>query len=308
MRIQATRIALIGCTAILLAACGYIVTPAGTRGQRRRPRGRCRNGRRWPAGHADAAGDLHVDLTIKNETGDWSAMQVAPSGAVVLTTSDGKSTPCGTIFVGTGGTSLAPGFQVRGYTGGTKAKPVTQLLSVECPGAAPAAGSRLAIDYTFVAGEFNYYSPTRPVSAKLVVDLDSPSRGPHLSRDRIRPPGLVSRRRPIRSKAINKGALMLTAVDRTADTVEFTWDTQNPPSIPSTSISGSHRSSARTVSSTVATRVRTSPIPPSPAKGSAPVEDGASRSPPMSPGCIVPSVESKQQKLFVSHAIDITDK
>ena len=130
-----------------------------------------------------------MDLAIRNDTGDWSAMTVASSGAVALATSDGKTSPCATAFVGTGGTSLAPGFQMRGYTGGTKAKPETQLLYVECQGAAPAAGSRLAISYTYVTGEFNYYSPAPPASAKLEVDLDK------LATD-LDLPGGPARRRP----------------------------------------------------------------------------------------------------------------
>ena len=57
-----------------------------------------------------------------------------------------------------------PGFQMRGYTGGTKTKPETQLLSVECAGCRPAAGPKLSIAYTYVTGEFNYYSPATPAT------------------------------------------------------------------------------------------------------------------------------------------------
>ena len=305
MRIQATRIALIGCTAILLAACGYIVTPADESSPTPARAGA------WTAVATAVtqtpAGDLHVDLTIKNETGDWSAMQVAPSGAVVLTTSDGKSTACGTIFVGTGGTSLAPGFQVRGYTGGTKAKPVTQLLSAECQGAAPAAGSRLAIDYTFVAGEFNYYSPTRPISAKLVVDLDK------LAADLTYPvaqpvDGLVQKAAdPI--EAINKCVLTLKTVTRTADKLEFAWHTTNPTAYPTYV----HIGTPPVVGSDgviygfyESPHLADTPITPAGESADWTTEVAVPKD--VTGLYILASVESKQQKLFVSHAIDITDK
>ena len=71
------------------------------------------------------AGDLRIEITIRNDTGDWSAMKVVDGKPAVLT-SDGKSSNCETIFFGTGGHRLAPGFQMRGYTAGTKAEPATQ--------------------------------------------------------------------------------------------------------------------------------------------------------------------------------------
>ena len=82
-----------------------------------------------------------VDLSIRNDTGDWSVMGIDDGGSVKLVQSNGDTTACGTAFVGTGGTSLPPGFIMRGYTGGTKSAPETQLLSVDCEGGALAAGS-----------------------------------------------------------------------------------------------------------------------------------------------------------------------
>ncbi len=84
----------------------------------------------------------------------------------------GKTTNCDTVFVGTGGHRLAPGLQMRGYTGGTKAEPKTQLLYVECKGAAAAPGSKLSVEYSYVTDEFNYYVPTNPISAKMELNLD----------------------------------------------------------------------------------------------------------------------------------------
>jgi hypothetical protein len=305
MRTRAALLPVIAC-AILLGGCGYIVTPA----DESTPMPATLAGV-WSAvatGVAQTAGgDLHVDLAIHNGTGAWSAMQVASTGAVVLNTSDGHSTACGTAFVGTGGTSLAPGFQMRGYTGGTQQKPATQLLYVECQGAAAAAGSKLAINYTYVTGEFNYYSPTKPTGAKLEVDLGA------VVADLKYPvaetvDGLVQKAAdPI--EAINKCVLTLTAVTRTADGLQFAWHTTNPTAYPTF------------------VHVGTPPV-----IGSDGVLYGFYESPhladtPITPGgasadwttkvavpadvtglYILVSVESKQQKLFVNHAIDVTDK
>jgi len=48
------------------------------------------------------AGDLHVDITIRNDTGDWSTMHAVEDQPAVLTTGDGTTTDCETVFVGTG--------------------------------------------------------------------------------------------------------------------------------------------------------------------------------------------------------------
>ena len=119
------------------------------------------------------AGDLHIDLAIRNETGDWSAMN-AVDGRPAILASDGQSINCDTVFVGTGGHRLAPGFQMRGYIGGTKAEQETQLLYVECAGAEVAPGSKLSIDYTYVTGQYNYYEPDKTkVDDTLEIDLNA---------------------------------------------------------------------------------------------------------------------------------------
>src|SRR5688500_8927771 len=37
------------------------------------------------------AGDLHVDITIRNDTGEWSTMQAVENKPAVLTTGDGNT-------------------------------------------------------------------------------------------------------------------------------------------------------------------------------------------------------------------------
>src|SRR5512139_2385275 len=109
---------------LMLAALGYVVVPAcevGDHGWGCESEAALAKG--WIARATNvttsSAGDLHVDLAILNETGDWSAMQAVPARPAVLKTSDGQSSNCDTVFVGTGGHYLAPGFQMRGYTSGT---------------------------------------------------------------------------------------------------------------------------------------------------------------------------------------------
>ena len=95
------------------------------------------------------------------------------SEQATLKTADGKNTSCDTVFVGTGGHRLAPGFQMRGYTAGTKAKPQTQLIYVECKGAQAAPGSTLSIDYSYVTGMLNYFEQdANKDSGTLVLNLD----------------------------------------------------------------------------------------------------------------------------------------
>jgi hypothetical protein len=305
MKLRAALLPLLAC-AVLVGACDYIVTPADeSTPSPATPAGV------WAAVATavsqTSAGDLHVDLAIENGTGDWSAMQAAATGAVNLHTADGHTAACGTAFVGTGGTSLAAGFRARGYTGGTLDKPVTQLLYVECQGAAPAAGSSLSIDYTYTTGEFNYYSPQKASSATLQVDLDK------VTADLKYPvaedvPGMIQKAAdPI--VAINKCVLTLTGVTRSGDDLELAWHTTNPTAYPTY------------------VHIGTPPV-----IGSDGVIYGFYQSPhladtPITPASLtadwtttvaVPAavtglyimvqVESKQQKLFVSHAIDITDK
>src|SRR5688572_23011010 len=63
-------------------------------------------------GQSDA-GDLHIDITIRNDTGDWSTMQAVADQPAVLTLGDGTTMDCDTVFISTGGHRLAPGFQMR---------------------------------------------------------------------------------------------------------------------------------------------------------------------------------------------------
>ncbi len=176
------------------------------------------------------AGDLHVDLAIINDTGDWSAMQADEGKPAILATGDGGRINCDTVFVGTGGTSLAPGFQMRGYTAGTKNEPKIQLLYVECKGGKASPGSTLTVAYNYVTGPYDLHVPSVPVNATMVLELD------RVAGDMSYPvatpvEGLVEK---IGDKinAINNFTLTLTAVDRTETDLVLHWQDYNPSDYP----------------------------------------------------------------------------
>ena len=290
---------------LLLCACAYIVTPdldtapTGTGGQG------------WAGAVTkvgpSAAGDLRIDIAIRNETADWSAMQAVAGTPALLTASDGKTTSCATVFVGTGGNSLAPGFQMRGYTAGTKTQPKTQLLYVECKSAAATPGAILSVDYSYVIGDFNYYVAATPTAAKLELHLDQVATD--LKYPIAEPIQGLIEKPGAGIVAINKCTLTLTDVKRTNTGLEFTWQTKNPSAYPTYVHIG---------------------VPPvigadgiiygfyeSPSLADTPITPGGQTAewktavvaPKDVTGLyIVLSVESKQQKLFVNHAVDISDK
>ena len=290
--------------ALVLGGCGYIVTPADETS----PTPTTSAGWAAVATKVSAAdGGLHVDVTIRNDTGAWSAMQATPGQPAVLSTSGGASANCADVFVGTGGTTLAPGFQVRGYTGGTKAKPTTQLLSVDCAGASATPGSKLSIAYSYVTGAFNYYTPSAATSAKLEIDLDKVAAD--LTYPVAAPVDGVIEKADGKIIAINKCTLGLTGAKRTATGLELGWETDNPTEYPTFV----HIGVPPVVGSDgVIYGFYESPhladTPISPAGGSAtwtttvavPKEDTGLY--------VLVMVESEQQKNFISHAIDITDK
>ena len=215
---------------LLLPACDYIVLPEDLDAPR--PAG----SEDWSAvvtniGESDA-GDLHIDITLQNTTGDWSAMEAVPNTPAVLTDGEGNTTNCDTVFVSSGGHRLAPGFQMRGFIAGTKAEPETQLIYVECPGAEASPGSTLSIDYSYVTGQYNYYEPdATKTDAKLELNLDE------VATDLGYPiaeavEGLIQQP-DVEIVAINDVVLTLAAVERSDTGLQFDWQTSNPGEYPS---------------------------------------------------------------------------
>jgi hypothetical protein len=176
------------------------------------------------------AGDLHIDLAIVNNTQDWSAMQADEGKPASLTSSDGKKTNCDTVFVGTGGTSLTPGFQMRGYTGGTKFEPKIQLLFVECEGVAASSGSKLSIEYNYVTGPYDLHIPSVPNNATMVLDLDQVVGD--LKYPVATTPGDLIEKMGNKISAINNFTLTLADVKRTENGLALFWQDYNPSDYP----------------------------------------------------------------------------
>ena len=214
---------------LFISACVYIVLPEGLDS----PASTTSKG--WSAvvtnvGKSEA-GDLHIDLAIRNETGDWSAMTALEGNPAVLTSKD-QSTNCEAVFVGTGGHRLAPGFQMQGYIGGTKAEQETQLLYVECPGAEASPGSKLSIDYSYVTGQYNYYEPdNNKVTDKMEIDLDTVAADlTYPIAERVEGVIQASGSELI---ALNEVVVTLADIQRSEDGLQFTWQTTNPGEYPS---------------------------------------------------------------------------
>lgn len=253
----------------------------------------------------DTPDGLHVELAMRNDTGDWSAMQTAEGELVTLVDATGSRRACSTAVVETGGTSIPPGFIMRGFTGGSRTDPQTELLRVHCGGATLTEGSTLEIPYSFTTGEFNFYRPDPPQTDTLMVDLDAPIT------DLAYPIGtetdlaVTAVGEPI--EAINKVLLTLDSVERSDDGFEFTWRTENPTNyqayvhIGNPSVIGSD---GILYGRYIPPHLATTPItlPNDSAEWTTSVAVPAD----VTDAYTLPSVESKQQKNYVSHAIDIS--
>jgi hypothetical protein len=98
--------------AVISLACVYIVLPEGLDASGSTSKGKIG----WSALATNVVksdnGNVHIDITIRNDTGDWSAMNVIDNKPATLI-SNGKNSSCDTVFLSTGGHRLAPGFQLR---------------------------------------------------------------------------------------------------------------------------------------------------------------------------------------------------
>ena len=292
--------------AVLLCACDYIVLPDDLDSYD------SQSSEGWSAVATNVsesdAGDLHIDLTIQNKTGDWSAMQATADKPAVLTTGDSKTTSCDIVFVSSGGHRLAPGFQMRGYIGGTQAEQKTQLIYVECKGAEAGSGSTLAIDYSYVTGEYNYYYPDEnKVDATLEVKLDE------VAADLTYPiaeeiEGLIQGP-DAEITAINDTTLLLTGIERTDTSLLFSWQTSNPGEYPTYVHVGNPPvigADGIIYGFYETPDIVSVPITPAGDKAEWTTETAVPQE--VKGLYILLSVESKKQRLFVNYAVDITDK
>lgn len=304
MRLHGAVAVLLGC-GLLAAGCEYVVVPPEADG------GGSTASKGWSAvatsiGPSET-GDLRIELTIRNQTGDWSAMEAADGKPATLTAAGGASTSCATVVVGTGGHRLAPGLQMRGFIGGTKSEPTTELIHVECAGVEATPGSTLSIDYRSVRGEYNYYDPDANATTgrlevvldEVVADLAYPIAEPIA--------GLVQGR-DVEFTAINDVLLSLTGSERTATGLELAWRTKNPGRYPTIV----HIGIPPVIGSDgILYGFYESPdlesVPPTPAGDEVEWTTEVNVPDDVTGLYVMLSVESKKQRLFVNYAIDLTD-
>lgn len=214
-------------------ACVYVVLPEGLETPEAVVEGaelKVWNAVVTNVGKSDA-GDLHIDITIRNDTGDWSTMQAMVDKPAILTTGDGKTTNCDAVFIGTGGHRLAPGFQMRGYTAGGEDGLETQLLYVECAGAVAAPESKLTIEYVSFGGILNDYDPeANKVEGILELNLDE------VVTDLTYPiastvDGLVQES-GISITGLSDNVVTLLNAQRTESGFTFNWQNFNPTKFP----------------------------------------------------------------------------
>lgn len=290
--------------ALIFGACDYIVLPDDL------DTGASTESKGWSAvaTNVDTSSDLHIDLTIRNETADWSAMQAAANKPAVLTTGSGKTSNCDTVFVSTGGHRLAPGFQMRGFVTGTKTEPKTQPIYVECKGAEATPGSKLSINYSYVTGEYNYYYPeANKVDTTLEVDLDQVATD--LNYPIAEPIEGLIQQPGTEITAINDVILTLTGVERTDKGLQFKWETFNPGEYPSyVHIGNPPVIGADGIFYGFYESPDMASVPITPAGEKTEWTTDVEVPEEVKGFYIMLSVESKKQRLFVNYAVDIADK
>jgi len=253
------------------------------------------------------AGDLRIEITIQNETGEWSSMQ-AVTGQPAVLKSGGETYDCDQVFFGTGGHRLAPGFQMRGYTTGSKADPKTQLIYVECKGVQAEPGATLSIGYDYFMGDLDYYhQDSNQAAGTIELSLDA------IATDLVYPvyeeiEGLAI---PTDADipAISDNVVNLLDVQRTDEGFQFTWQNTNPTEFALTTHIGTPPVIGEDgIIYGVYETMDLAPVPLTP--GGEKVQWTTEVKVPSDEKgfYILFSVESKQMRTYVNHLIDITDK
>jgi len=217
---------------LFMSACVYIVLPEGLENPETGNGGEAGT---WSAivtnvGKSDV-GDLHVDITIRNDTGNWSTMRAVVGKPAVFESSDGKTVTCDTMFIGTGKHRFAPGFQTRGYTVNDGGELKTQPLYVECKGVDASAGSTLSINYESFNGILDDYDPeANKVEGLLELNLDE------VVTDLTYPVASnnedAMREIGVGIPALSENVITLLDVQHTDTGFEFTWQNFNPTKFP----------------------------------------------------------------------------
>lgn len=306
MRIRKALIPVLILIQLVASACVYIVLPEGLDLSGKK------DTNEWGAVvtgvSQTASGDLHIDLAIRNMTGDWSTMTAAEGKPAILTAKDGKAHSCDTVFVSTGGHRLAPGFQMRGYTAGTKVKPETQLLYVECKGVQTGEGAKLAIEYIAFTGEMDYYHQDDGQTTGMIsLNLDEIE--PDLVYPVFQEVEGLSLKPEAEIIALSDTVIRLLDVQRTDTGFEFTWENSNPTEFALKSHIGTPPvigSDGIIYGKYEIMDLASTPL--APAKGKVEWKTTVAAPADVSGYYILLSVEAKNMRHYVNHLIDITDR
>lgn len=291
-------------------ACVYIVLPEGLETPEAAVEGaelKIWNAVVTNVGKSDV-GDLHIDITIQNNTGKWSTMHAVEDKPAVLTTGDGKTINCDTVFVSTGGHRLAPGFQMRGYTAGKKGALETQLLYVECQGAVASPGSKLSMEYVSFSGDLDDYEPElNKAEGTLELDLDE------VVTDLTYPiasavDGLIQE--PGTSiTGLSDNVVTLLDAERTDTGFQFNWQNFNPTKFPlKTHIGTPPVIGSDGVIYGLYESLDIVPIPITPANEKMEWSTEVAVPPDVKGFYILLGVESKGPRKYVFYVLDISDK
>lgn len=305
MRIKKAFTPILVCV-LLILACEYIVLPEEELSSSSGATGKGWSGVVTNVGKSET-GDLHIDITIQNETGDWSAMK-AVEGKPAILVSSGKTTNCGTVFVSSGGHRLAPGFHMRGYTGGTKAEPKSQMLYVECKGAEAAPKAKLTIEYIYYLGPLNYYHP-EDNSATDTMELELDEVATDLTYPIATPIEGLIQPADVQITAISENVITLLDVQRIDAGLEFTWQNYNPTEFPlKVHIGNPPVIGEDGMIYGIFEVMDLASVPLTPAGGTTSWKTKQAVPSDVGGFYILLSVESRQMRLYVNYAIDITDK
>ncbi len=289
--------------ALFSLACNYIVLPECWE-EASKPKGSGWSAVATEVGEVEGA--LRIALTLRNDTGDWSAMQ-AEAGKPATLSAGGKTINCETVQVSSGGHRLAPGFQMRGFIGGTKAEPKVQLVYVECKGATPTPGAQLAINYVYFTGQYNYYEPeANKATGVLKVNLDEIATGLTYPVGTTLPD--IIKKPDVEITALNKVTLTLTNIERTEKGLRFAWKTSNPGEYPTyVHIGNPPVIGADGIIYGLYETPDLASVPITPAGGVAEWTTETTVPADVRGHYILLSVESGKQRLYANYAIDISE-
>jgi len=226
----------------------------------------------------------------------------------LLTTSDGKTTNCDTVFIGTGGHRLAPGFQARGFTTDNDEGSKIQTLYVECKGATASAGSRLSIDYASFTGILDDYDPEANKTEgvlelnldEVVTDLTFPIAVPV--------DGLVQEM-GTSITGLSENVVTLLDVQRTDAGFQLTWENFNPTKFPlKTHIGIPPVIGSDGIIYGLYKTLDIAPIPITPPNEKVEWTTEVEVPGDVNGFYILLSVESNKPRTYVNYALDITDK